>query len=207
MALVKALRGIEEIGFMMQCDSSTVPSGWLVCNGALIEKAVYPELYTLLGSTFGTPTSTHFYLPNVIDRFIVKSYTAGGFPLAWTGGANTHTLTSGEMPSHNHSGNSDYMNANASHDHGITVVAGSYHDHSIGVAYGGSGGNQGIEYIAAGSNNIVWAGYGGTHSHANTTSTSTNVDHSHTMIAQGNGAAHENRQPFRNSVVIIKAVA
>ena len=48
----------------------TPPLGYLVCQGQLISKVEYPELYKICGSTFGTETSTHFYLPDLRGKTI-----------------------------------------------------------------------------------------------------------------------------------------
>lgn len=48
----------------------TPPLGYLVCQGQLISKIEYPELYRICGSTFGTETSTHFYLPDLRGKTI-----------------------------------------------------------------------------------------------------------------------------------------
>lgn len=48
----------------------TPPLGYLVCQGQLVSKAEYPELYKICGSTFGTETSTHFYLPDLRGKTI-----------------------------------------------------------------------------------------------------------------------------------------
>ena len=48
----------------------TPPLGYLVCQGQLISKVEYPELYRICGSTFGTETDTHFYLPDLRGKTI-----------------------------------------------------------------------------------------------------------------------------------------
>lgn len=48
----------------------TPPLGYLVCQGQLISKVEYPELYNICGSTFGTETDTHFYLPDLRGKTI-----------------------------------------------------------------------------------------------------------------------------------------
>lgn len=48
----------------------TPPLGYLVCQGQLISKAEYPELYNICKSTFGTETETHFYLPDLRGKTI-----------------------------------------------------------------------------------------------------------------------------------------
>jgi hypothetical protein len=48
----------------------TPPLGYLVCQGQLISKVEYPELYKICGSTFGAETNTHFYLPDLRGKTI-----------------------------------------------------------------------------------------------------------------------------------------
>jgi microcystin-dependent protein len=64
---------------------SNFPSGWAICNGAQLSIATYTTLYNILtnnGTTFpyggntngsGASGSTHFRLPNMVDRFPVGS--------------------------------------------------------------------------------------------------------------------------------------
>lgn len=54
----------------------TPPLGYLVCQGQLVSKIEYPELYRICGSTFGTETSTHFYLPDLRGKTIA-GYDSG----------------------------------------------------------------------------------------------------------------------------------
>ena len=48
----------------------TPPLGYLVCQGQLVSKVEYPELYKICGDAFGTSTSTHFYLPDLRGKTI-----------------------------------------------------------------------------------------------------------------------------------------
>lgn len=48
----------------------TPPLGYLICQGQLISKVEYPELYNICKSTFGTETETHFYLPDLRGKTI-----------------------------------------------------------------------------------------------------------------------------------------
>ena len=48
----------------------TPPLGYLVCQGQLISKVEYPELYNICKSAFGTETDTHFYLPDLRGKTI-----------------------------------------------------------------------------------------------------------------------------------------
>lgn len=57
---------------------STVPVGYLVCNGANVSRATYADLFAVIGTTFGSGDgSTTFTLPNLIDKFAQGSATVG----------------------------------------------------------------------------------------------------------------------------------
>lgn len=80
-----------------------LPNGYLDCSGQSVSKTTYPELWAILGYSFGG-AGDNFNLPNCMGRVIVDNQ--GGHPLFGglgnTGGAETHTLTVAEMPSHTH---------------------------------------------------------------------------------------------------------
>jgi microcystin-dependent protein len=58
----------------------------------------------LFGDSWGTSTSTQFYLPDLRGRVPVgRDASQTEFDtLGESGGSKTHTLTTAEMPSHNH---------------------------------------------------------------------------------------------------------
>ncbi|NBO98883.1 MAG: hypothetical protein EBU90_01975 [Proteobacteria bacterium] len=81
--------------------------GWLVCDGRTISRDDYPELFAVIGTAFGNPppSGTTFKLPNCSGRVIGTIGTGSGLTARTLGdtlGAETHTLTVGEMPSHSH---------------------------------------------------------------------------------------------------------
>lgn len=54
------------------------PNGYLVCNGAEISRETYANLFSVIGTTFGSGDgSTTFALPNLIDKFAQGSTTVG----------------------------------------------------------------------------------------------------------------------------------
>lgn len=94
-------------GTIIQSAAVTIPDGWLVCNGASILKALYLNLFNAIGYTYGG-SGSNFNIPDIQGRVIVGTGTGAGLTtrnLGNTGGAETHTLTTGEIPSHTHSSN------------------------------------------------------------------------------------------------------
>lgn len=88
----------------------TVPSGWLLCNGAAISRTTYAKLFAAIGTTWGTGNgTTTFNLPDGRNDFIrgasstlplgtrqadaFKSHTHDAS--ATTAGAHTHNVPDG----------------------------------------------------------------------------------------------------------------
>ena len=66
------------VGTIIWSANATVPAGYLLCNGSAVGRATYPELFAAIGTAFGSGDgSTTFNLPNLIDKFIEGSTTAG----------------------------------------------------------------------------------------------------------------------------------
>ena len=97
-----------------------------------------------------------------------------------TGGANTHTLATAEMPSHNHTfSGSVTVNANGAHTH--QASSGSYKV--------GSGSTSTYYYMTnGGTTSGQTTGSGGSHDHTGSVSGS--------IGSNGSGAAHNNLQPY-----------
>ena len=54
----------------------TVPTGYLVCNGAQVSRTTYADLFKAIGTTFGSGNgSTTFNLPDLRDRYIIGANT------------------------------------------------------------------------------------------------------------------------------------
>lgn len=98
------------IGAILPFSSDTIPNGWLLCDGRIVEQADYPELFEVIGTTYGYYSRTDFKLPDLRGRVAVGKNTVIDTEtpdtdfneLGKTGGEKTHTLTVNEMPSHNH---------------------------------------------------------------------------------------------------------
>jgi len=76
------------------------PKGWALCNGQLLPINQNQALFSLLGTTFGGDGRVNFALPDFRGRMPI--HVAPGYPLGTRGGAEGHTLSINEMPSHTH---------------------------------------------------------------------------------------------------------
>lgn len=77
-------------GLVSMWPSSTIPPGWLLCNGSAYDIATYPALYAAIGNTYGSASPT-FLVPDM--RTFVPYYTG---TLNATGGTSTETLTAAQ---------------------------------------------------------------------------------------------------------------
>ena len=94
-------------GTIIQSAAVNIPEGWLLCNGASIVKNSYLNLYNAIGYTYGG-SGDNFNVPDIRGRVSVGTGTGAGLSsrtLGNTGGAETHQLSVGEMPSHSHTSN------------------------------------------------------------------------------------------------------
>ena len=81
-------KAIVPIGTVVFYLGTTIPDGYLLCNGASLLRTEYPELFEVLGTKCGSVDSTHFTLPDTHHRFLegtttlseVGSYIAAGLP-------------------------------------------------------------------------------------------------------------------------------
>ena len=65
-------------GVVQAFAGRTTPQGWLLCDGSAVSRTDYAALYAVIGTTYGAGDgSTTFNLPNLVDKFVEGSATAG----------------------------------------------------------------------------------------------------------------------------------
>jgi microcystin-dependent protein len=106
-------------------SGASAPTGYLLCDGAAVSRVTYLTLFTVTGVTYGSGDGvTTFNLPDLQTRVPVGKNASGTFAtLGATGGAETHTLLTAEIPSHTHT-------TNIGHGHADTLAAPA-HTHNI----------------------------------------------------------------------------
>ena len=101
---------------------ANVPTGYLLCYGQNVSRTTYAALFALIGTTYGAGDgSTTFGLPDLRGRVVAGKDNMGGSTasrltnaasgitgttLGASGGNETHTLTTAQMPTHTHIQNS-----------------------------------------------------------------------------------------------------
>lgn len=81
------------------------PRGWAVCNGATLAISQNTALFSLLGTMYGGNGQTTFQLPNFAGRGGCAQGNGPGLTprsMGETFGSETVSLTSTQMPVHNH---------------------------------------------------------------------------------------------------------
>ena len=81
------------------------PRNWAYCNGATLPIQQNTALFALIGTTYGGNGQTTFQLPNFTARAGCEQGQSPGLSGRVLGeifGVNTVTLTSTEIPAHNH---------------------------------------------------------------------------------------------------------
>jgi microcystin-dependent protein len=116
-------------GTVVAFAGTTIPAGWLLCNGQAVSRTTYAALFAVIGTTYGAGDgSTTFNVPNLLSRVPV-GFDSGAIEfnaMGKTGGAKTHTLTVAELPSHSHTASGNiaiYQTGNEAGGHGTKAPA------------------------------------------------------------------------------------
>jgi len=132
-------------------------NGWLKCDGRAVSRQSFADLFEVIGTSFGAGNgTTTFNLPDCRGRVLGTTGSGAGLTArsaGQTAGAETHTLTEAEMPTHTH-GITD-----PGHTHSIPLRSegfadmGPDDDVSQGSGYNTGSSTTGITINSAGSSN------------------------------------------------------
>src|SRR5277367_3773599 len=81
------------------------PKGWAFCNGQIMPISQNTALFSLLGTTYGGDGKSNFALPNLQAMAAISAGQGSGLSTYFEGetaGAENVTVTTAEMPQHNH---------------------------------------------------------------------------------------------------------
>lgn len=193
-------------GTLQPWTGSSVPSGWLICNGAAVSRSTYSSLFGVISTRFGSGDgSTTFNLPDLQGYQLVgadlatgpidntSTYRVGsvdaGTIAAHSSEAHNHTISYADYSeishtqSHSHSA-APTLSSSGAHTHtgtSVTSNAGQSHTHTASV---GAGGSQTVTTGATSRNTSA-------HTHS-APSVSTGDTHSHTVTigSQASTGAH-----------------
>ena len=93
------------IGEIQIFAGTYAPLGWYICDGSLVSISECPQLFQLIGTTYGGDGENTFGLPDLRDRVPVHLGTGPGLAplnLAQAVGASTVTLSLADFPAHSH---------------------------------------------------------------------------------------------------------
>lgn len=177
-------------GLISMYGSNTPPAGWLLCNGAAVNRITYAGLFSAIGTTYGVGDgSTTFNLPNFQQRFPLGKASSGtGSTLGNTGGAIDHNHTN---PAHYHntratgatvnitsSGSGTSGNNSVNHTHSGTTDTGTFGTLPGQGASAAGNTNRILRASAAGSANNTFDGASPLHTHGFTTGVNS-ANHTH----------------------------
>ena len=93
------------VGEIRMFAGNFAPVGWAFCDGQLLAVSQNDALFSLLGTIYGGDGRTTFGLPDLRGRVPIHAGSGPGLTprnLGSKGGAENVTLTTSQLPSHNH---------------------------------------------------------------------------------------------------------
>ena len=88
------------VGEIRMFAGNFAPAGWMFCEGQLLPISENETLFQLIGTTYGGDGQSTFALPDLRGR--LPLHMGNNYILAETGGVEEVTLTTQQIPIHNH---------------------------------------------------------------------------------------------------------
>ena len=146
-----------KIGTIITFPVNVTPTGFLECNGTLISRTAYADLFAVIGTTYGAGDgSTTFKIPDLRGEFIRgfdngRGVDAGrtiGSSQADAYGSHSHTGSTNSTGAHTHGYTGNVANQNSSIDIGFgssngvfgaaTTSSAGAHSHTVTINASGS---------------------------------------------------------------------
>lgn len=165
-------------GTVRMTIATTAPAGWALMDGQTITDCatLYPDTWAVAPA--GWKSGSDLILADMRGKSPLGA--DGSHTLGSTGGANSRTIATANLPSHTHSGTTSGVSAD--HSHGFSgTTSGHSNDHAHNGIVGGA--NFVVSVYAGASAGV---GAGGGYALAPTTGGAT-ADHSHTYSGNTGG--------------------
>jgi microcystin-dependent protein len=177
---------------------------WLLCDGRLVKRTAYPELFAAIGYAFGG-SGARFNLPDGRARVPAAASgplddVSGARLMGDAVGSETHTLALNELTPHTHTINASSTGVSTvgagSHTHTATTEASGSHTHTATTDSAGAHNHTVSNTVVQnGQNTRVSADNAGPDPNpeinldtSQTTTSSTNGEHTHTLTTAESGS-------------------
>ena len=94
------------VGEIRMFGGNFAPAGWAFCQGQVLPISQNETLFNLIGTTYGGDGQNTFALPNLAGRLPIHMGQGPGISQNYvegeSGGVESVTLTTQQIPSHNH---------------------------------------------------------------------------------------------------------
>jgi microcystin-dependent protein len=198
----------KEVGEVKSFATTSLPSGFLECDGSAIKRTKAPDLYAVLGTTWGAG--------NGVDDFVLPDFkTAGRFLRSRTGSVTVGTLQAADIAAHNHTASATTsvtitslsIASDGVHSHTIAIT--DTHQHGLSASTGttpnvAGGGFANVGSVASATATTSTTGSitaasnsTGAHTHSGSTGTATAT----TSVTVNNSTGTETR-PVNASVIM-----
>lgn len=173
------------VGAVIHVAGNTAPTGFLKCNGAAISRSSYSNLFSMIGTIYGSGDgSTTFNLPDLRGEFVrgwddgrgIDSGRALGSAQGDANKSHTHTGSAASAGDHSHSGTTGTESSD--HTHNMTQYAGAATQ--IGGSYGMLDFNAGYGYK-------TWSTGGRSAAHTHSFTTASGGAHTHILTINADG--------------------
>lgn len=141
-------------GTIIIWPSSTIPNGWLLCDGTNYASGYlrYPALYAAIADTYGADLAGDFKVPDLRGRVPYGVSTSPSRPLGTTGGVTTVQLTAAEsaLRQHTHTyedqqNNNSYASCNAASGAASTYNQTSNNENTTAASSGASSAHTNLQ--------------------------------------------------------------